>query len=90
MVAVVPKNETFAEFRARFDGAIITTYVVAMILVPLKIWCRKKAGGLGNMGFDEISTLLAAGFVTSVFAVIYTGTLQIPSPWNAKVTDQVY
>lgn len=73
MSSAVPKNETYEEFRDRFDGAIITTYAVAMIVVPLKIWCRKRAGGWSNMGFDEIFTMMGAAFVTSVFAVIYSG-----------------
>lgn len=89
MVSAVPQDETFAEFRTRFDGAIITTYIVAMILVPLKIWCRNRAGGWANMGFDEISTLLAAMLVTSVFVVIYTGTLEVSVPWNMNVTEQM-
>jgi hypothetical protein len=84
MVSAVPQNETYEQFRARFDGAIITTYVVAITLVPLKIWCRKRAGGWRNMGFDEVLTVLAAGFVTGVFTVIYTGTLEILSLWRHK------
>ncbi|KAL1596982.1 hypothetical protein SLS60_008564 [Paraconiothyrium brasiliense] len=72
MASAVPKNETYEQFRGRFDGAIITTYAFAMVVVPLKIWCRKRAGGWSNMGWDEIFTLLGAAFVTSTFAVIYT------------------
>ena len=75
MSSTVPKNETYHEFRARFDGAIITTYAVAMIVVPLKLWCRKKAGGWSNMGLDEVFTVFGAAFVTSVFATIYAGML---------------
>lgn len=48
-----------------------------MIVVPLKIWCRKKAGGWGIMGFDEAFTLMGAAFVTAVFAVIYSGMSKV-------------
>lgn len=79
MASTAPKDETYEAFRARFDGAIITTYVVAMCLVPLKIWCRKSAGGWAIMGADEIFTLCGAAFVTGVFAVIYSGKSRIQS-----------
>ncbi|KAF2448669.1 hypothetical protein P171DRAFT_470362 [Karstenula rhodostoma CBS 690.94] len=72
MAATAPKDETYEAFRARFDGAIITTYAFAMVVVPLKIWCRKRAGGWSIMGADEIFTLCGAAFVTGVFAVIYS------------------
>ncbi|KAK7188961.1 hypothetical protein DPSP01_013239 [Paraphaeosphaeria sporulosa] len=72
MASTAPKDETYEAFRSRFDGAIITTYVVAMLVVPLKIWCRKRAGGWSIMGADEIFTLCGAAFVTGTFAVIYS------------------
>jgi hypothetical protein len=66
-------EETYEQFRARLDGALITTYTVAMILVPLKIWCRKRTGGWSNMGMDELFTLIATLCVSGVFWVIMAG-----------------
>lgn len=72
-MSTAPADESYEAFRGRFDGALITTYVVAMLVVPLKIWCRKRAGGWSIMGADEIFTLCAAVFVTATFTVIYSG-----------------
>jgi hypothetical protein len=75
MVASIPAEETYEQFRARFDGALITTYTVAMLLVPLKIWCRKRTGGWSNMGIDELFTLFATLTVSGVFWTIMAGKL---------------
>ncbi|KAF9737394.1 hypothetical protein PMIN06_001201 [Paraphaeosphaeria minitans] len=72
MASTAAKGETYEEFRSRLDGAIITTYIFAMLVVPLKIWCRKRTGGWSIMGADEIFTLCGAAFVTGTFAVIYS------------------
>jgi hypothetical protein len=74
-----PGRETYQQFRARFDGAIITTYIVAMVLVPLKIWCRKRTGGWANMGLDELFTLIAMLCVSAVFWAIMTSKFFSPS-----------
>jgi len=73
MVSSIPAEETYEQFRARFDGALITTYTVAMLLVPLKIWCRKRTGGWSNMGLDELFTLIATLCVSAVFWIIMAG-----------------
>jgi hypothetical protein len=73
MVTPTPADETYEQFRARFDAALITTYAVAMIVVPLKIWCRKRTGGWSNMGLDELFTLIAAVFTTVIFSIIMSG-----------------
>jgi hypothetical protein len=58
--------ESLESFHRRLDGAAISTYALVMILVPLKIWCRRKAGGWGNIGLDDaitvVSLLSANGF----------------------------
>jgi ABC-type enterochelin transport system permease subunit len=73
MVTPTSAEETYEQFRARFDAALITTYAVAMTVVPLKIWCRKRTGGWSNMGLDELFTLMATIFVTAIFSVIMSG-----------------
>ncbi|KAF2676292.1 hypothetical protein K458DRAFT_351886 [Lentithecium fluviatile CBS 122367] len=70
--STAPVEETYLEFRARFDGAIITTYAVAMVVVPLKVWCRKRTGGWQNMGWDELFTLIATLSVSGVFWIVMT------------------
>ncbi|KAF2794214.1 hypothetical protein K505DRAFT_337152 [Melanomma pulvis-pyrius CBS 109.77] len=58
--------ESLESFHHRLDGAAISTYVLIMILVPLKLWCRKRAGGWRNLGLDDaisvVSLLSANGF----------------------------
>ncbi|KAJ4250326.1 hypothetical protein NW757_007159 [Fusarium falciforme] len=58
--------ESLDSYRARLDGAAIATYVMAMLIVPLKIWCRKKTGGLARLGLDD-----ALSVVTLVFANVF-------------------
>jgi hypothetical protein len=52
-------EESLQDFRARLDGAAISTYILIMLLVPLKLWCRKRAGGWKNIGLDDAITVLA-------------------------------
>lgn len=60
-------TESLETFRHRLDGATISTYTLVMILVPLKLWCRRRSGGWSNLGWDDvitvISLLIANGFV---------------------------
>lgn len=84
MVATV-SDETYEQFRARFDGALITTYAVAMILVPLKIWCRKRTGGWSNMGLDEIFTVTATLCVSGVFWIIMSAVRPLLGKRTADV-----
>ncbi|KAJ4227040.1 hypothetical protein NW759_004414 [Fusarium solani] len=58
--------ESLDSYRARLDGAAIATYVMVMLIVPLKIWCRKKTGGLARLGLDD-----ALSVVTLVFANVF-------------------
>ncbi|KAF2733359.1 hypothetical protein EJ04DRAFT_565153 [Polyplosphaeria fusca] len=51
--------ESLDAFRSRLDGAAISTYVVVMIVVPLKLWCRKRSGGWRNLGLDDLISVIA-------------------------------
>ncbi|KAF1844725.1 uncharacterized protein K460DRAFT_97550 [Cucurbitaria berberidis CBS 394.84] len=66
MAPVINPEESVDAYIRRLDGVACSTYVLVMLLVPLKIWCRKKAGGWANIGLDDIMTvvalLLANGF----------------------------
>ncbi|KAF4980973.1 hypothetical protein FZEAL_3130 [Fusarium zealandicum] len=58
--------ESLENYRARLDGAAIATYVMAMLIVPLKLWCRKQSGGVARLGLDD-----ALSVVTLVFANVF-------------------
>lgn len=53
----------------RIDGVAYATYALMTIFVPLKLWCRRRAGGgsWANIGLDDYLTvtalLLANGFM---------------------------
>ncbi|KAF2644976.1 hypothetical protein P280DRAFT_466225 [Massarina eburnea CBS 473.64] len=67
-----PDDEPYNNFRARHLGALCSTFAVAMIVVPTKLWCRWKIGGWGSMGLDELLTFisLATGFAMNMFDFI--------------------
>lgn len=51
-----------ATIRATLDGSSISTYILCMLIVPLKFWCRWQAGHQ-NLGLDDI--LIAIGVVVA-------------------------
>lgn len=46
-------------YRIRLDGVAYTTYVLMTLFVPLKLWCRRRAGGWANIGLDDYMTVVA-------------------------------
>jgi hypothetical protein len=54
-VLIVRRNA----YRMRLDGVAYTTYVLITVFVPLKIWCRRRAGGWANVGSDDYLTVIA-------------------------------
>lgn len=60
-------DESLESFRSRLLGASISTYAVIMVLVPLKLYCRVRAGGWGNLKWDDaltVATLILANCFT--------------------------
>ncbi|KAF2708705.1 hypothetical protein K504DRAFT_381201, partial [Pleomassaria siparia CBS 279.74] len=55
----VSRMESLESFHRRLDGTAISTYILILILVPLKLWCRKRAGGWRNIGPDDAVSVLA-------------------------------
>ena len=61
------------DYRRRLDGVAYTTYILIMLLVPLKIFCRKKAGGWSNVRLDDYVSLLALALANGFFFVCIIG-----------------
>ncbi|KAF2108557.1 hypothetical protein BDV96DRAFT_587417 [Lophiotrema nucula] len=65
--------ESLEAFRHRLDGAAISTYALVMILVPLKLWCRKRAGGWTNLGLDDLITVISLLFANAFVWICLIG-----------------
>ncbi|KAF4990094.1 hypothetical protein FDECE_14502 [Fusarium decemcellulare] len=66
-------TESLNDYRMRLDGAAIATYVMVMVIVPLKIWCRKKTGGWERLGPDDALAVLTLAFVNVFFYLTMLG-----------------
>lgn len=44
-----------------------------MFVVPLKVWCRKQAGGWRNIGLDDYATIAALALANAFFYVCIIG-----------------
>jgi hypothetical protein len=64
-------------YRMRLDGVAYMTYVLITIFVPLKLWCRRRAGGLGNIGLDDYLTVVALFIANGFFWTCMIGTSDI-------------
>ncbi|CAH0055992.1 unnamed protein product [Clonostachys solani] len=64
---------SFNSFRPRFDGAAISTYVLAMLSVPVKLWCRSRVSGMQSMGWDDLLCVITLGFSNGFFWVTMIG-----------------
>ncbi|RSM14649.1 hypothetical protein CEP52_001324 [Fusarium oligoseptatum] len=65
--------ESLDSYRSRLDGAAIATYVMVMLIVPLKIWCRKKTGGLARLGLDDTLSVVTLVFANVFFYITMIG-----------------
>jgi hypothetical protein len=54
-------------YRRRLDGVAYSTYILIMLVVPLKLYCRKRSGGWRNIQWDDyisiFALLVANGFL---------------------------
>jgi hypothetical protein len=67
-------------FRPRFDGAAISTYVLAMLSVPVKLWCRSRVSGMQSLGWDDFLCVITLIFSNGWFWVTMIGmSLQTPA-----------
>ncbi|KAH7393772.1 hypothetical protein DE146DRAFT_659974 [Phaeosphaeria sp. MPI-PUGE-AT-0046c] len=67
MAPVTSPDESLTAYRMRLDGVAYTTYALMTLFVPLKLWCRRRAGGWGNIGIDDYMTVLALLFANGFF-----------------------
>ncbi|KAJ4330982.1 hypothetical protein N0V87_009532 [Didymella glomerata] len=44
-----------------------------MLLVPLKVWCRRRAGGWANVGLDDYMSVFALAVANGFFYVCIVG-----------------
>ncbi|VUC26584.1 unnamed protein product [Clonostachys rosea] len=64
----VPTGGTsFDSFRPRFDGAAISTYALAMLSVPVKLWCRSRVSGMQSLGWDDVLCVITLLFSNGFF-----------------------
>jgi hypothetical protein len=61
-------------YRMRLDGVAYTTYALMTLFVPLKLWCRRRAGGWANIGLDDYMTVLALFIANGFFWSCMAGT----------------
>ena len=66
-------EETIKAYRMRLDGVAFSTYILIMILVPLKVWCRKRAGGWSNVRWDDAFSVLALAIANGFFYTCIIG-----------------
>jgi hypothetical protein len=62
-----------SRFPTIFLRSVTSTYVLIMTLVPLKLWCRKRVGGWGNLGLDDLLTAVSLLLANSFFYVCVIG-----------------
>jgi hypothetical protein len=60
-------------FRQRLDGVAIFTYILIMLLVPLKIWCRYRHRGWRNVQWDDYLSIVALALANGFFYVCIIG-----------------
>lgn len=66
-------------YRRRLDGVAYATYILIMVVVPLKIFCRKKAGGWSNVRWDDFMSLVSLALANGFFFVCIIGMFPMPN-----------
>ena len=59
-------GESFKYIRHNLDGSAIATYVLIILIVPLKIACR-ISNGVNNLGWDDALAVVSLIMANSVF-----------------------
>lgn len=71
---MVVREESLDHYRARLDGAAISMYILALLAVPSKIWCKTQTGsGWRNVGWDDALSLIALFWTSAFFWLIIIG-----------------
>jgi hypothetical protein len=73
MAPITDPQESLVAFRQRLDGIAIFTYILIMVLVPLKIWCRYRNRGWRNVQWDDYMSIVALALANGFFYVCVIG-----------------
>jgi hypothetical protein len=65
--------ESYDAFRARLDGAAISTFILATLAVPAKLWCRTRVGGWSNIGMDDWLSIATLFWMNVFFWITMIG-----------------
>ncbi|KAH7018654.1 hypothetical protein B0J12DRAFT_722435 [Macrophomina phaseolina] len=74
-------------YRRRIDGVAWTTYILMMLLVPLRIFCRKKSRGWSNVRLDDYMSVLALLPANGFFYACIIGMRKSLGLHIAEITD---
>lgn len=66
-------DESLHEFRMRLLGSALSTYIAVVLVVPLKLYCRVRQGGLANLKLDDALTMTALLFASCFTLLCLTG-----------------
>ncbi|RYN42020.1 hypothetical protein AA0112_g1920 [Alternaria arborescens] len=73
MAPIINPQESLQSYRRRLDGVAISTYILIMLLVPLKVYCRKRHGGWRNVQMDDYMSMVALAVANGFFYVCIIG-----------------
>ena len=76
---------SFEAIRQSLDGAAISTYVLSMIILPVKYWCRMQ-NGRRNLGLDDALIFVAAIMLNAFFFDTMIGK---PTVLSSERTDLI-
>ncbi|KAH7073652.1 hypothetical protein BKA63DRAFT_38141 [Paraphoma chrysanthemicola] len=86
MSGIAPE-ESIEAYRRRLDGVACFTYILIMIFVPLKLYCRKKSGGWSNIRLDDYITIIALLIANCFFYVCIIGMRKSLGVHLPTITD---
>jgi hypothetical protein len=88
MAPITDPQESLVAFRQRLDGIAIFTYILIMVLVPLKIWCRYRNRGWRNVQWDDYMSIVALALANGFFYVCVIGKHSPSAPSHPVESDQ--
>ncbi|KAF2196640.1 hypothetical protein GQ43DRAFT_435834 [Delitschia confertaspora ATCC 74209] len=73
MAPLIGTEESIEAYRRRLDGVAYATYILIMLVVPLKLYCRKRSGGWSNIRMDDYLSVAALLCANGFFYVCIIG-----------------
>ncbi|KAF2832046.1 hypothetical protein CC86DRAFT_85348 [Ophiobolus disseminans] len=89
MAPVINPEESVEAYRRRLDGVAYSTYILIMLLVPLKLYCRKRSGGWSNIRLDDYMTVISLLFANGFFYICIIGMRKSLGVHVADITDPI-